>query len=219
MIPMHKIQVFIGFCTALFLAFGVSSAKEIWNFPIKNGNLQEIDKAFSSMTTHKIIRGNFKQTKTIQNLNKTFVSTGKFTIENGKGIFWNTQSPFASQIAITETKMIQQTVSGRTEINTSENVTFSQISQTIQSVFAGNTSKLKANFDIFFKQEGNVWTIGLVPKEPTVKKVIANIELSGKTWLESIKLIDPSSSPLVYEFSNASPAEQLNEEESEFLGK
>lgn len=206
------------------LAFSASvlfaAGNGIWDYPLKKENAKDIDKAFAEMTSHAVIRGNFKQTKSIPQLNKEFVSNGTFVIANGNGILWNTETPFASKLSISDTKMVQVNANGnRSEIKAEENIVFAQISKTIQSVFSGNTKKLEEEFKVYFKKQDDNWEIGLIPKEAAVQKAIASIELSGGTWLTTVKLIDGSKSPLLYELSNPKPADKLTAEEQAFFAK
>lgn len=205
---------------AIFTCQLFAEESDIWNYPLKKENVKAIDNAFSPMTASPVIRGNFKQTKNIPQLNKDFVSSGTFVIANNNGILWNTEKPFANKLSISNTKMIQENASGtRSEIRVDENIVFAQISGTIQSVFSGNTTKLQEEFNIFFKTQGKQWLIGLIPKEQAVQKAITSIELSGSDWLTTIKLIDGSKSTLLYELSNPKPADKLTAEEKDFFAK
>lgn len=209
-----------SFCLAICASQLFAAEGDIWNFPIKAEDAKTIDKAFSPMTAHPVVRGSFKQTKNIPQLNKNFVSNGTFVIANGNGILWNTEKPFASKLSISDTKMIQETASGnRTEIKVDENIVFAQISKTIQSVFSGNTAKLQEEFKVYLKMQGKQWVVGLIPKEAAVQKAIASIELSGNNWLTTVKLVDGAKSTLIYELSNPKPADNLNDEEKAFFAK
>ena len=209
------------FCACMLLATsGFAAEGDIWKHPLKDSGSTAIDSTFSPMTAHAVVRGDFKQTKTIAKLNREFVSFGKFVIANDKGILWNTEKPFASQLAISETGMVQQNANGtRSEINAKDNVVFAQIAKAIHSIFSGSTAKLQAGFHVFFDRRGNNWTVGLIPKEASVKKAIQSIELSGETWLERIKLVDGSGSPLLYELSNPKPSSELTAKEKALLEK
>ena len=219
-VPM-KLATFLFLCACMVFSASTFAAEgDIWKHPVKDSDARAIDSAFAPMTAHKVIRGDFKQTKFIAQLNKEFVSNGKFVIANDKGILWNTEKPFPSSLAISETRMIQQNANGsRTEINANDNVVFAQIAKTIQSVFSGSTAKLQAGFHVYFTRNGKNWTVGLIPKEPSVKKAIESIELSGSTWLDKIRLVDGSKSPLLYELSNPKPAGGLTPEEQALLEK
>jgi outer membrane lipoprotein-sorting protein len=209
------------FCACMLLATsGFAADGEIWKHPVKDTSSTAIDSTFAPMTAHKVVRGDFKQTKFIAQLNREFVSVGNFVIANEKGILWNTEKPFASQLAISETGMVQQNANGsRSEMNAKDNVVFAQIAKAIQSIFSGSTSKLQAGFHVFFDRRGNNWTVGLIPKEASVKKAIQSIELSGETWLERIKLVDGSGSPLLYELLNPKPGSGLTAEEKALIEK
>lgn len=206
----------LGICACHVLA----AEGDIWNFPLKQESVKAIDNAFSPMTASPIIRGNFKQTKNIPQLNKDFVSNGTFVIANGNGILWNTEKPFASKLSISDTRMIQENANGaRSEIKVDENIVFAQISGTIQAVFSGNTTKLQEEFKVFFKKQGKQWFIGLIPKEAAIQKAITSIELSGSDWLTTVRLVDGSKSSLLYELSNPKPADKLTAEEQAFFAK
>lgn len=209
------------FCACMLLATsGFAADGEIWKHPVKDTSSTAIDSTFAPMTAHKVVRGNFKQTKFIAQLNREFVSVGNFVIANEKGILWNTEKPFASQLAISETGMVQQNANGtRSEINAKDNVVFAQIAKAIHSIFSGSTAKLQAGFHVFFNRQGKIWTVGLVPRELSVKKTIQSIELTGNTWLEQIKLVDGSGSPLLYELSNPKPSSELTAKEKALLEK
>ena len=216
----------LKFAAALFCAYmllatsGFAADGEIWKHPVKDTCSTAIDSTFAPMTAHKVVRGDFKQTKFIAQLNREFVSVGNFVIANEKGILWNTEKPFASQLAISETGMVQQNANGtRSEINAKDNVVFAQIAKAIHSIFSGSTAKLQAGFHVFFNRQGKTWTVGLVPREPSVKKTIQSIELTGITWLEQIKLVDGSGSPLLYELSNPKPSSELTAKEKALLEK
>lgn len=209
------------FCACILLTTsGFAADGEIWKHPVKDTSSTAIDSTFAPMTAHKVVRGNFKQTKFIAQLNREFVSVGNFVIANEKGILWNTEKPFASQLAISETGMVQQNANGtRSEINAKDNVVFAQIAKAIHSIFSGSTAKLQAGFHVFFNRQGKTWTVGLVPRELSVKKTIQSIELTGNTWLEQIKLVDGSGSPLLYELSNPKPSSELTAKEKALLEK
>lgn len=218
-VPM-KLAAILLCAFTLFAANSFAAGGDIWKHPLKDSGSTAIDSTFSPMTAHAVVRGDFKQTKTIAQLNREFVSVGKFVIANDKGVLWDTEKPFASRLAISETRMVQQNANGsHSEISAKDNVVFAQIAKAIQSIFSGSTSKLQAGFHIFFDRRGSNWTIGLIPREASVKKAIQSIELTGGTWLERIKLIDGSGSPLLYELSNPKPGSGLTAEEKALLEK
>lgn len=147
----------------------LASENVIWNYPLKKENTGAMENAFKPMTSNLVIRGTFKQTKNIPQLNKNFISNGNFVIAKNNGILWITEKPFANKLAISDSKMIQENESGvRSEMNMKKNIIFAQISKTIQSVFMGNTTKLLEEFKVFFQKNGKQWTIGLIDRKSVV---------------------------------------------------
>ena len=200
-----------------FASQAILAEKSVWNFPIKAEDKSAIEEAFASMTKNEIIRGKFKQTKTIPQLKKSFVSTGTYTLAKNRGIIWNTQKPFPSQTAITDAKIKQQTATSQSEIRSDENAIFTQISQTIRAVFSGSTTILNKNFNVFFQQKNSSWEMGLTPKEDAVKKVIVKIELTGDTLPSTMQITDNNGTPMLYEFTESATAMDLTAEERALL--
>ena len=81
-----------------------------------------------------------------------------------------------------------------------DNPVFAEFSGTIQSVFSGKFDELVRNFDIYFVA-GELFSVGLVPKEKAVARVIASIVLSGRAELEKVTIVDGEGNQVVYDFS------------------
>lgn len=173
--------------------------------PVNAGSKAELVKAMSAMTAHKVTQGNFKQIKTIKKLNREFVSTGTFTITNGEGILWNVEKPFPSKLTISGDKMIQESANGKKmEMAAKDNVVFAEFSKTIQSVFSGKVDELEMHFDVTFKKSGKSYVVNLVPREDSVRAVIASMVLEASAELDKVTLMDGEGNSTVYEFSNHS---------------
>lgn len=69
------------FAAALALPHGTP----VMNFPLKDGQTCALRKLFRTFA-HKVIRGNFRQTKTVPQIKRNFVSEGTFSIAQGYGI-------------------------------------------------------------------------------------------------------------------------------------
>jgi outer membrane lipoprotein-sorting protein len=147
--------------------------------------------------------GNFKQTRTIKKLNREFVSTGSFAIDRDAGILWDTQKPFASVMLVGDNSIVQWDAARdvKKTMSAKDNPVFAEFSKTIQSVFSGKFDELERNFKIYFEKKGDVFSIGLVPKEKAVANVIGSIVLEGRSELEKVTIVDGEENPVVYEFT------------------
>lgn len=174
----------------------------VFDHPVKMESQKELTGFLSELASYEMIEGNFKQTKTIKKLNREFVSTGKFIIWKGVGIYWMTQKPFESFLQVNDSGIAQWDAKGnKKEISTKENPVFAEFSKTIQSVFSGNAKEVEKNFEVYFEKSSKNMIIGLVPREAAVRTVIANLVMEGSKNLEKITITDGDGNPVVYEFS------------------
>ncbi len=168
----------------------------------------------SKIAERKVTKGSFVQTKSIKKLNREVVSRGTFIIADGEGIFWNTEKPFPSKMAVTKSAVIQTSASGKKSVmKSSGNQTFEEFSEILSSVFDGNYENLEKNFEINFSRNGQIWSAVLVPKSDVLKKFTKNIEMAGDSALKSVILNENTGDFLKYEFSNQVYEDSLTADE------
>lgn len=197
------------FYMMLFLVLGLSLAMaSVFDHPMDATSKQVLTHVLTQMNRYGSVTGDFKQTKSIKKLNRDFVSTGTFRISKTSGIVWKTQKPFPSEMTVSDDGIIERNASGQVRtISTKDNPVFAQISTTIQALFSGNITELENRFDIYYEKivYGGVipyLKIGLVPREASVRKVIANIVMELSENLDKVVITDGEGSPVVYEFTN-----------------
>lgn len=181
----------------------VSFAGGVFDRPLSAATKPALLKSMTVLTESPLTVGYFKQTRSIKKLNREFVSTGAFAIDRDAGILWDTQKPFASVLWVGDNSIVQWDSARNTKktMSAKDNPVFAEFSKTIQSVFSGKFDELERNFKIFFEQSGETFSVGLVPKEKAVARVIASITLEGRAELEKVTIVDGETNPVVYEFS------------------
>ena len=203
------------FYMMLFLVLGLSlSMASVFDYPMDAKSKQVLMLVLAQMNRHNIVTGDFKQTKSIKKLNRDFVTTGTFRISKTSGIVWKTQKPFPSEMTVSDDGITERNASGQVRtISSKDNPVFSEISSTIQALFSGNLSELETRFNIYYLEmkamvDGEVYgtkshhKIGLVPREASVRKMIANIEMDVSNHLDKVVITDGDGSPVIYEFTN-----------------
>ena len=65
-----------------------SSMADVFERPLSAKNRPELEKSLAKVMDYQVATGDFKQTKSIQKLNREFVSTGTFRISKKAGIIW-----------------------------------------------------------------------------------------------------------------------------------
>lgn len=188
---------------ACLLLLACSAFADVFGRPLTAETKPALLQSLTVLTTSPLTVGEFKQVRTIKKLNREFVSTGFFAIDRQSGIVWDTRKPFATVFWVGDDAMVQLDPARNTKktVSVKENPVFAEFSKTIQSVFSGNYGELERNFKIYFEKKGDAFTVGLVPKESAVVRVVASIVLEGTKELDKVKITDGDGNPVVYEFS------------------
>ncbi len=181
---------------------------------------EEFARVCQEISSKKITKGDFRQLKFIHRLKREMVSNGIFVISADDGILWQTQKPYFSTMAMTKSAIIQTNAKGKKSVISAEsNATFDQFSKVLSSVFMGNAGILTENFEVEFIGSTDNWSINLIPKNSSVKKVVEEIEMVGKISIDLMTIHEPNGDYIRYEFLTHIYPDSLTEEEKALFGK
>lgn len=181
---------------------------------------QTLESVCESLSSHPNTSGDFIQTKTLQTNGRKLKSTGKYII-CPQGILWRTEKPVPSSLILTKDAMVQISANGNKSVMSGkDNQIFSNISETLSSVFSGDAAGLKKNFKCDFKaKENGDWTLTLTPKDSTIASVMNTLELFGTTKpqaaMTSLLMSEASGNSITYEFINQKYPEELSADEKQ----
>jgi len=181
---------------------------------------QTLESVCESLSSHPNTSGDFIQTKTLQTNGRKLKSTGKYII-CPQGILWRTEKPVPSSLILTKDAMVQISANGNKSVMSGkDNQIFSNISETLSSVFSGDAAGLKKNFKCDFKvKENGDWTLTLTPKDSTIASVMNTLELFGttkpQTAMTSLLMSEASGNSITYEFINQKYPEELSADEKQ----
>lgn len=191
------------FLTVVFLGFAVSSVAAVFDHPVSKKTKPELEKSLAKVMDYEVASGDFKQTKSIKKLKRDFVSTGTFRISKKSGIVWNTQQPIVSELAVNNGGIFERDAGGQSRIVVAkENPMFADFSKNIQAMFSGEVAELEKNFKVFYEKKSCGFTMGLVPREGIVRKVVANIVIDACENVDKVIIMNVDDSPVTYEFMN-----------------
>ena len=187
------------------------------------GNALSLETVCACLAARPNTTGDFAQTKSLQTNGRKLKSTGKFII-CPEGILWQTEKPFPSSLILTKEAMVQVAANGsKSVMSGKDNQIFSNISETLSSVFSGNVAELKKLFIYDFTEDKDgSWSISLTPKDSTIASVMKVLVLSGDcnvkagtAVLDSLEMSETSGNSILYEFSNQKYPEVLSDEEKQ----
>ena len=191
------------FLTVVFLGFGMSSVAAVFDHPVSKKTKPELEKSLAKAMDYEVASGDFKQTKSIKKLKRDFVSTGTFRISKKSGIVWKTQQPIVSELAVNNGGIFERDAGGQSRIVVAkENPMFADFSKNIQAMFSGEVAELEKNFKVFYEKKTCGFTMGLIPREGIVRKVVANIVIDACENVDKVIIMNVDDSPVTYEFMN-----------------
>ncbi|THU02584.1 outer membrane lipoprotein carrier protein LolA [Lampropedia puyangensis] len=178
-----------------------------------DSQLQKIAKQLTA-DTPKILRGQFTQKKTITGFKKPLLSSGSFVVARDKGVIWNTQAPFASQLLIKPNQLINIAGDDKQTLDASKEPGLRAFNQLLIALLAGQVDVLQNQFEILqATQTGSQWMIHLRPKESGMARFIQEITMRGEQYVEQVVLVEGEGDSSEITFSAQHPSDLTSQEQ------
>ncbi len=148
----------------LLLILSCPVLADVYNSP---SNLESISKQIPKIGS---IKCKFRQEKFLQNISKPLISSGDFEFIENKGVYFHTLYPIESTVDYT-------------------NKNYKQINDIVNAISAKKYSRLEKEFDFFYEENGNKWTLGMKPKKNSnAYNYISSITLDGSDYINKIRI-------------------------------
>lgn len=182
-------------CAAIITAIGVSIGA-----PASADNVSDIGKL---LTSAPLICGTFTQSKTLAALTRPLVSSGRVVFAAGTGVLWQISSPFPSRALVKEDALIRWDSENKPKRSGfGQTPQYRALSDVFFAVFAGDTSRLAASFETETKIAAESWSLGLKPRDGEFATRISNIYVSGRRFVESLKITEAQGDRTEIQFKN-----------------
>ncbi|MDC7219036.1 MAG: outer membrane lipoprotein carrier protein LolA [Spirochaetales bacterium] len=205
---------------ALFILTFASllGAQDIMESPVTEETRPRVNGIFSELASHELMRADYTQAKYIAALDRELPGSGVFLFHGERGMAWMVEKPFPMELVINDRELIQRSRSGQSQtLSFEENPSFHGFSQTVQAIFRGDYDEVDRQYEIFFDSEGEGWEMALVPRDSSVKALIASFVLKGETDLEEFVINESTGDRITYQFFNISYPEQFSDGENRVL--
>jgi len=168
-----------------------------------------------------VLRGEFEQSKQVQGFAKPLVSRGSFVVAREHGVLWLTKTPFASQLRLTRDEIVAtQNGAVAFRLDAGKEPSVRVINGLMFSLLNGDLGGLAE----LFKLEGTAdagnkgWQLALTPRQSALAKLMSSIELSGDSYVRSIRIDEANGDRTVIRFSGqtSEPAKLSAEEAGRF---
>ena len=158
-----------------------SATESVFDHPVQERAFPPTLQALGAgLQKHRTIRSQFTQTKKISILQHPLVTQGNLLYAPEHGVYWQTTSPFASEVVITPEGYFQRK-KGRlvSQIPASASSGAQGYLKAFLLVFSGDFQNLQTLFSLSFLHSNQAWAVGLSSKDQ-LKKIIESIEISGE---------------------------------------
>lgn len=151
-----------------------------------------LDELQQRFTEQPVVRAQFSQTRTIKDLPQPLRSQGKMLIARDTGLLWDQTAPFPMKLMLDDSRMVQIVNGQPPQVVTAENnPQIFQFNHLLRALFQADRKVLEQNFRLDFQDKGEgLWSLRLTPVTTPLDKIFASIDLTGKTYLETIRLND-----------------------------
>jgi hypothetical protein len=177
---------------------------EVFSHPLNGESRPRFNRICAAMAEHKVVRGQFVQTKNLKRLGRSLVSRGTFAADAELGMIWDTRSPFPSVMAVGRDFIVQSSGGRSTRLDAGGNETFLRISETMSAVFTGNAEKLLTGFDLYFTEKNGAWILGLIPRDSSIRAFAGAFIMRGDSAIRELTLYEQNGDSIVYELSGHS---------------
>src|SRR5262249_9646525 len=141
----------------------------------------------SRLTQPEVLRGDFEQSKTVQGFVRPLASKGDFIVARGRGVFWRTREPFASELRLTRNEIVA-TQGGQIafKLDAGREPTVRIINGLMFALLNGDVGQLSELFKLDGAVEGRTWQLLLVPRQANLAQLLKKVELQGDTQVRRI---------------------------------
>lgn len=156
------------------------------------------------------LRGRFEQEKRLAGFRNPLRSSGDFLLVRGRGVAWDTTAPFASSAVLTPAKLSTRLPGGDTRVlvDAAASPATAAVTGLFLALVEGDLDALAARFDVVATAPAadGRWTLALRPRDDTLAKAIADIELSGREFVEIVRVREKAGDETVLRFLELTPA-------------
>lgn len=152
-----------------------------------------------------VLRASFQQKRVMQALRRPLVSEGRLIFAAGRGVFWRIDEPYPLNMLITPDAVVEWQGDGsvrRTDM--AANPFFRVLAQVFLAALAGDAAALGQHFDAQPAAAEVGWRLHLRPRDPALASVIAVIGLSGRQFIDEVRIRDSQGDETVIRFSDFS---------------
>ncbi|MDZ7785407.1 MAG: outer membrane lipoprotein carrier protein LolA [Halioglobus sp.] len=162
--------------------------------------------------SHAVVRGNFIQTRELDNAAASLRSQGRFIFWRNHGVYWETQQPVQiARIYRHDKTLVIEDDGGNAPPGEMRGVRDRHFRETLLTVFSFDKDRLAQRFEQEWGAQGRNWRLFLTPKNRSLKSYLSMIELWGAGNIHGLRIYNDEI--LTLEFHDTRASESLGIED------
>ncbi|OOF40533.1 hypothetical protein BKK47_03795 [Rodentibacter mrazii] len=139
----------------------------------------------SQLQKPQSVQGDFVQERRLKALNRPITTEGTFTLVANKGLLWQMEKPFSTQLRVTEKGIMQW--NGKQWVNNGKLGQATQI-RLFLGLLSGDVNGLKKQFKLALSGTTKQWKVTLTPDSLLMKQIFNQITIQGDEVVQMIHL-------------------------------
>ncbi|PJG85401.1 LolA family protein [Conservatibacter flavescens] len=160
--------------------------------------------AFSEVDLMKLmqkpqsVQGEFVQQRFLKALSTPITTSGQFSLVKQKGLLWQMQKPFLTDLKVTPQGIMQW---NGTHWISSQNFGQSEQIKLFLGLLGGDISALAKQFDTQLSGDQKLWQLRLIPNSMLMKQIFQYIQLQGGDLVNEIEIFETQGDRTVIRFN------------------
>lgn len=168
----------------------------LWQLPAWAFSLTELE---AVLQKPQAVQGQFVQQRYIRSLNKPMQTSGRFVLQQRRGLLWQVQKPIDLRLRVRQDGIAQWDNKGQRWRSSTQGNQAAQV-KLFMAVLAGNTDELGKQFDLKLSGNAQKWQLNLLPKTVLMKQIFQAIVIEGDQLVRQVELREKQGDRTVMRF-------------------
>lgn len=180
-----------------------------------------LDAITARLANPVVLRGQFEQSKTVVGFRNPLRSEGRFVVARDRGVIWQTDKPFASELVVTAAQIRSRQPDGsvRVEVDASQQPAMRSVNTVLFALISGDLQSLQRLFQVTplaMDEEG--WQLRLTPRSRMLARAFSSLTLHGDRHVRVVEIVEAGGDRARIQFRQLSelPAALRDDEAARF---
>jgi len=168
----------------------------------------------TGLTREGVLSGQFSQTKTLSDLPKPLLSSGRFLFARERGVIWQVLRPYPSEFVLTPHAMVTREGGRERVMAASEQPGLAVATRLFSALFTLDLAALEQDFLLHAAGSPEAWQLGLRPRHAAMAASFSEAVIRGGSAVKSIVLRDARGDSTEITLSDLKAENQLGREDA-----